>query len=51
MTDDIKYLVKLDFEKDLEESEEEVAKELEEINEMEERYDSMMVELKNEFQI
>lgn len=51
MADDIKYLVKLDFDKEPEESEEEVAKELEEINEMEERYDTMMVELKNEFQI
>lgn len=32
MADDIKYLVKMDFDKELEENEEEVAKELEEIN-------------------
>jgi hypothetical protein len=47
LADDIKYLVKIDFDKEPEESEEDVCKELEEINEMEERYDTMMVELKN----
>ena len=43
--------MKIDFEKNLEEKEEEVTREIEEINEMEERYDTMMIELKNEFQI
>lgn len=39
--------MKIDFEKNLEEREEDITKEIEEINEMEERYDTMMIELKN----
>ena len=49
LTEDIKYLVKLDVEKDAEESEAEITKEIEEINTMEETYDHMMIELKNQF--